>query len=103
MNNVLTDVFYSRVAQKLDVTGILASIFAAACGVGGMTSVPFISYLSKASSRTAMIWTILVLSIVHICLAVPMWMTARRFKAKEGREAEEKANQLPLETIKSKE
>ena len=84
------------------MTGILASLFASACGVGGMTAVPFISYLSRSSGRAAMIYTVLVLSLLHVVMSVPMWMTARRFKARERREAEGKVN-LAMEEAKSKE
>ena len=74
---------FFRVAQKLDVTGILASIFAAACGVGGMISVPLVGFLTKESDPTVMVWVTLGLTLTQACLAVPTWYTARYFKKKE--------------------
>ena len=53
---------FSWLAQKLDITGVLASLFAASCAIGGMASVPIIGFLSKASP-TSMIWAVLVMTI----------------------------------------
>ena len=73
---------FSWTAQKIDVTGIIASLFAAACGVGGMSSVPLVSYLTE-KEPTSMITAVVVMSVLHILIAVPMWFTGRVLKKRE--------------------
>ena len=74
---------FSWTAQKMDVTGILASLFASACGVGGMASVPVIGFLTSKADPRSMIWAVLALSIVHWGIFGPMWLTAKRLKNKQ--------------------
>lgn len=71
---------FSWTAQKVDVTGILASLFASACGVGGMASVPVIGFLTSEADPRSMIWAVLVLSILHWGIFGPMWFTAKRLR-----------------------
>ena len=86
---------FSWTAQKLDVTGILASLFAAACGIGGMSFVPLAGYLKKANPM-AMIWIILSFTVAHVVLWAGMWFTARHLKAKEEKENRERSNKVEL-------
>ena len=74
---------YSWLAQKVDITGIVASLFGISCATGGMISVPVTSFLSK-ESPSSMIWVVLVMTIAHIVISVPMWVTAKRLKRREA-------------------
>ena len=61
------------------MTGILASLSAAGCGIGGMTSVPVIGLL-QSTAPTAMVWAVLGLAGTHVLVFGAMTLLAMRMR-----------------------
>ena len=89
---------FSWTAQKLDVTGIAASLFAASCGIGGMSFVPLAGFLNKTNPM-AMIWIVLGFTIAHLLIWIAMWITARVLKRRESAEEEKTQRNIIEMTI----
>lgn len=90
---------FSWTAQKLDITGIVASLFAASCGIGGMISVPIIGFLQSKANPSSFIWAVVILSCVHIIVLVVMWFVGNKLKKSDPRIFPRESNDLPMKAI----